>query len=88
LTDRKIYGTIFIGNPGAGSNASLWSNDAVTDLANITLLPNDKDNSHNMQGPTVRGYSDADGSSTSGYFAIYAGGNGYIREYNSETLRF
>ena len=88
LTAKKYYGTIFLGNPEAGSNPNTWSDDAITDLSNITLLPNDGDNSNGMQGPTVLGYSDADGEPTSGKFAIYAGGNGYIREYDSTLHKF
>jgi len=88
LTGKNYYGTIFLGNPEAGSNVSNWSDDATSDLASITLLPNDGDNSNNMQGPTVLGYSDADGSPTSGKFAIYAGGNGYTRVYDSTLHKF
>jgi len=88
LTAKKYYGTIFLGNPEAGSNPNTWSDDAITDLSNITLLPNDGDNSNGMQGPTVLGYSDADGEPTSGKFAIYAGGNGYTRVYDSVQHTF
>lgn len=99
LTDKDFYSTIFLGNAKARSDKKGWS-DNLADLDGIELLMNDSvqysDGERHLvdgryttdwRGPEVWGYSDED-TPTRGNFAIYAGGNGWVREYNPATLEF
>ena len=80
LLIRKIYSTIFLGNPDAPANKADWT-DLAGDTDQLTLLPN-----HNEDdSPLVWGASDLPNAPTRGRFAIYAGGPGYERNWNPST---
>lgn len=86
LTQTNNFGTIFLGNPEARSDKTGWSDD-ITDLENITLLPNDKqifqdadgNNLDDLRGPLVLGASEE--TASYGGFAIYAGSRGKTWRY-------
>lgn len=94
LTQTNNFGTIFLGNPEARSDKTGWA-DEITDLANLTLLPNDKQifqdaDGHNLEdlrGPLVLGASEE--TASYGGFAIYAGSRGKVWRYvpNSDVTQ-